>query len=546
MGVPQLRPQIIDRLRRQLTSPDAAGAPENGEAAPTRGAPPSTFGMIGHIRGSALILIGTVFGTGLELVSQVIAVRHLSRTDFGALSYAVAAVLLLQGLARLGLPETVARYLPVERSGPRPHRAVGLLLIASMAVVAISIAIVVAVWVFVPSLSPEFMAPISARLLTVLVVLVPIEGLAAILTSLFATYGQARIIIVRASIVAPLLRLAVTSALIWPGVSLDVVVRGYVAVSALTLGWYVWSAIAILRSEGAVVRPSMISWPVAQVFTFAPSMFATAIVWVLLDTSDALLLGYFDGPESVGLLRTVTPLARGNQLIVGSFIVLFLPLAATHFARSEWRALRDLYVRTATWLTLLAFPIFLLTFAFARPLVEGLYGERYESAVPILMLLSVGYFMQALTGYNGVTLKVYGRLRYAAMIDASAVLLNIGLNLVLIPRWGALGAGIGTTSTLVLHNVLKQVGVWRFAGITLWERGYLITLMGIVALTLLAWLINALMRPNLLAAVLISAASFVIVLFGARDTLEILSTFPEVRRVPIIGRIVAWRGRARQ
>jgi len=59
-------------------------------------------------------------------------------------------------------------------------------------------------------------------------------------------------------------------------------------------------------------------------------------------------------------------------------------------------------------------------------------------------------------GFNGLTLKVLGKLRYVVTINLLAAAVNVLINLLLIPRFGALGAAVGTAGTMVVHNILKQ------------------------------------------------------------------------------------------
>src|SRR5260370_18419046 len=54
-----------------------------------------------------------------------------------------------------------------------------------------------------------------------------------------------------------------------------------------------------------------------------------------------------------------------------------------------------------------------------------------------------------------------------------AVLLNVILNLVLIPRFGAIGAAIGTAASLIIYNLLMQVGLLRASSFNAFHREYL-------------------------------------------------------------------------
>ena len=50
-----------------------------------------------HIRGSSLLLIGRALSLGINFVTQVLIVRALTPTDYGAFSYALSIVALAPG-----------------------------------------------------------------------------------------------------------------------------------------------------------------------------------------------------------------------------------------------------------------------------------------------------------------------------------------------------------------------------------------------------------------------------------------------------------------
>jgi O-antigen/teichoic acid export membrane protein len=221
-----------------------------------------------------------------------------------------------------------------------------------------------------------------------------------------------------------------------------------------------------------------------------------------------------------------------------SFGVLFTPAAARMFARNDREGVNNLYWQNAVWTAIGSFPVFVLTFSVARSLTLLLYGERYEDSAIILALLSFAYYFNAALGQNGLTLKVFGKVRYIVIINVLAVIANLGINLLLIPRYGALGAAIGTSATLVLHNILKQVGLRFGTGINLFERQYLRVYLTIAAsatiLLVIQWWIDAPIYINILLAALASVVVFLL----NRQALNVAETFPELLRLPLVGRLL--------
>jgi O-antigen/teichoic acid export membrane protein len=94
------------------------------------------------------------------------------------------------------------------------------------------------------------------------------------------------------------------------------------------------------------------------------------------------------------------PAAQLNQLACSAFLLLFTPHAARLFARGDRTGVGRLYWQTTVWIAVVSFPIFLLTFALAKPLTLLLFGDRYESSAVLLAILAFGYYFQAALGFN--------------------------------------------------------------------------------------------------------------------------------------------------
>jgi len=278
--------------------------------------------------------------------------------------------------------------------------------------------------------------------------------------------------------------------------------------------------------------------PARELFAFTVPLLTSDLVYVLMSSSDALLLGHFRTTAEVGTFRVVQPAAILNLFVLQSFTLLFTPIAARLFARNDREGINNLYWQTAIWTSILSFPIFALTFSLAHPITVVLYGQEWAESAVILALLSVGYYFNAALGFNGLTLRVFGLVRYTVLISVGAAVANVAINLLLIPRFGAIGAGVGTCATLVLHNVLKQAGLRKGTGISILDREHVRVYGAIVAVSALLVTIHAVVGPAPATAIALVGIGSAAVLWVTRDTLHVGDTFPELRRVPLLRRVV--------
>jgi O-antigen/teichoic acid export membrane protein len=113
----------------------------------------------------------------------------------------------------------------------------------------------------------------------------------------------------------------------------------------------------------------------------------------------------------------------------------------------------------------------------------------------------------------------------------------VGINLLLIPRYGALGAAIGTCGTMVAHNILKQLGLLFGTGINLFEWRHLKVYVVIALSTLGLLLIQITTSTNIFVGTVLAALVSLLVLGLTRKSLAVGQTFPELLRFPLMRRL---------
>lgn len=508
----------------------------SASVAPSTG--PKTTRTRRQLRGSSLLLLGQIFSKGANFATQILIVRYLSQSDYGAFAYALSIVALAHSITTFGLDRAVTRFIPIYHEQQDYNRLFGTLLMVVGIIVSLGLSIILLFYGLQSSVVKSYVEDDFARtLLLILIFLVPVQAMDDLLIGMFAVFSSSRSIFFRKHILTPGLKLLVVVALMWSGSTVVFLAGGYVAVGAVGVAFYIVLLLNLMRKQALFqhFNRAALVFPWREVLAFTVPLLTSDLVYSVMNSMDAILLEHFHTAVDVAALRAVQPTAKLNQMVLASFGILFTPAAARMFARNDREGVNNLYWQNAVWTAVGSFPIFVLTFSVARSFTLLLYGERYESSAAILALLSFAYYFNAALGQNGLTLKVFGHVRYIVVINVVAVIANLGINLLLIPRYGALGAAIGTSATLVLHNILKQLGLRIGTGINLFDphylRVYLIITASAVGLLLIQWWLDAPIYVDILLAGL---ASLLVVRLNRR-ALNVAETFPELLRLPIVG-----------
>jgi O-antigen/teichoic acid export membrane protein len=172
-------------------------------------------------------------------------------------------------------------------------------------------------------------------------------------------------------------------------------------------------------------------------------------VWLL--RLDVTILSLIAGSAEVGLYAAALRLVEGTQFIAWSFSAAMLPWLARTRPLVRARGF-ELALKVITAVLL---PVGLGLALFARPIVDLVYGQGYEGSVLPLELLgamSALYGVQSLASTTFIALDAawaFGRLLVPVIV------VNVALNLILIPRHGAVGAAVAAVSSSAVLAALS-------------------------------------------------------------------------------------------
>jgi O-antigen/teichoic acid export membrane protein len=490
-----------------------------------------------HLRGSTLLLSGRVIAMAANFIVQLLIVRYLSKSDYGAFAYAVSIISLGSSLAVFGLDKTVPRFLPIYQEKGEHHKVFGSILMMVSTVFSLGFFLVLLVFGLRGWITESLVNdPLAVNLLLLLIFLTPIQALDSLLVGMLAVFSKPSSIFFRRYILGPSLRLSVVLLLILFRSNVYFLSIGFIAAGALGIFIYYGILVRDLRQQEVWQHFNLhkIKFPIKEIFGFSIPLFTSSFVFMVRSHLVVVLLEYFRSTLDVAAFRAVQPVSDLNTTVIQSFALLFMPTMARMYASNDQTGIDHLYWQSAVWIAVISFPIFLLTFSLAEPLTLLLFGERYAQSGWIMAVLAFGYYFNAALGFNADTLRIHGRLRYTVIIDFVATFISIGLCVILIPRYGAIGAAIGTCGTLVLYNILNHIGLKFATRINLFAWRYLRVYLSIILGTLGLAILQRWLSPPIYVGMLLAGIISLVVLFVNRAVLNIEHTFPELLRFRLV------------
>jgi O-antigen/teichoic acid export membrane protein len=199
-------------------------------------------------------------------------------------------------------------------------------------------------------------------------------------------------------------------------------------------------------------------------FKMAKPMLLVTSTGVIASNADAIMLGIFGTFNDVGIYSVAARLALMTSLFLQVTNSAIKPKMASLFRNNKIGEIRFMVQRITKGLTLVAL-LFVVFFLTLGQWILGFWGTEFQEAYWVLVILSIGQFFNIVTGCSGMLLVMCGHEKIHGYISLVSVILNIILNVILIANYGAFGAAIATTITVILSNISKVIMAKRKTGI---------------------------------------------------------------------------------
>jgi O-antigen/teichoic acid export membrane protein len=225
----------------------------------------------------------------------------------------------------------------------------------------------------------------------------------------------------------------------------DVIVMACAVMAEFCVGW--WYAMRPLQEIGGLLRhlkKCLIDWGTTlrssrSLYWKGRWLAAAGIVNYLYAFVQIPLIGWLLDVQSVGLYRTAGTLVNGVHAFVAIVPVLLYPRMiewAGQGARVLWQhQLRVVVVASCCFL-----PLAVIVFAFSPILYRLIYGAEFLPAAYPFAVLVVAKMLMMLGGIYGCGIAAQGHDRWLLLITSITAAISLPLNLLLIPRFGILGA----------------------------------------------------------------------------------------------------------
>jgi O-antigen/teichoic acid export membrane protein len=238
----------------------------------------------------------------------------------------------------------------------------------------------------------------------------------------------------------------------------------------ITSAVLLWAAIQFLGSVAGVIwviaiappRPARFVPALRASLGFGLQTYIVSLIWILVLRVDSFILAHYRPAAEVGIYSVAVLVAE---------VVLNVPRSMTlplnrRFASGGLLPAGRLAARAAriggTGVLLLGIGILIV----ARTVVPLVFGRSFAASVPPLLWLLPGILALAIVSPLSLYLvQQRGKPIWTGTAASAGLIVNIGLNLIWIPRRGAVGAAWASSVAYTLHMVIVSLVFRRETGL---------------------------------------------------------------------------------
>lgn len=399
-----------------------------------------------------------VLSAAIAYVSQVLLARWMGDFQYGVFVVVWVGAVILGGLACLGFQTAIVRFVPeyTERGQSELLRGVliGSRLYGFIAATVIGGLGMLGLYAFGESITGYYLIPLYLGAVTL-----PMLAIGEIQDGVSRAFSWADLGLWPTFIVRPLIILGVMFGAISFGWQPDAVT----AMASVIVATYVTSVGQMILLQRRLNRTVPIGpkhyQPMFWVAVALP-IFVVEGFFNLLTNVDILIVGYFMPPDDVAVYYVAAKTLALVHFVYFAVRAGSAQRFSKYYANGDRQRLEGFARDTLHWTFWPSAAIVLLLVVVGRPLLS-LFGPGFEAGYPLLFVLSAGILVRASIGTAESLLVMAGQQRICAAIYSVTVVLNIILNVVLIPRFGLYGAAAATSialglEALALYTVTKS------------------------------------------------------------------------------------------
>ncbi len=201
-----------------------------------------------------------------------------------------------------------------------------------------------------------------------------------------------------------------------------------------------------------------------KMFFYGLPLIITGLEVVLFYHIDTLIVSFFKGVQEAGYYQVAKPFMMVINISIYPAIFMLFPLIADSWHKKRINEVRMKYNLSSLLTSIISIGIGVIMVIFPKEIILLLFPSKYINAAPILSMLGIGSMFMGIFYTNMRTIMGMGMPKEKAKIFFIGALVNIILDLLLVPFLGGVGAAIATSFSIICIIIISNIVISRKIG----------------------------------------------------------------------------------
>lgn len=408
-------------------------------------------------KGGGITFAGKMFMSASRLITAVLLARLLGAEQYGLYSLSLSAANIAVVIAVFGLDTALIRYIAIQRKRGDEPGIWGTLQIGIGTATFLSVCTGTLLYAFsFPIAEQLFKSPQLAPLLQIVSVIIPMLTLSEVLVGANRGFKRMDTPVIAQFVAQPIIRLVLILVLLLTDFN--------VAMAIITFGLADMAASFILLSylnkEFRLKRPLRSArYEMRDIMGFSIPVWLSEMMFKFQGNIQTLLLGSLGTITGVGIFAIANQITRVTSEFSSSINVTAKPIMASLHEGGDLRQMEQIYQITNKWVIIVQLPAFFIMALYPTQLL-AIFDQSFTSGAEALVIMAFASLLRVGTGMGGIIIDMTGHAKVKLLNSILRLGAYIGFNVLLIPRYGLIGAALSILLGEGFINLLRLIQVY--------------------------------------------------------------------------------------
>lgn len=246
--------------------------------------------------------------------------------------------------------------------------------------------------------------------------------------------------------------------------------------------------LAIKRFDAAIMRTMTV---------YAIPLIIASSSTVIMSYLDTVMVSSISGTLEAGYYSVALPTAKLLLIITVPIALIAFPLTSKKHYEKEFAYLSTFFRYTHEAIILAILPATGILLVFAPEILRIIFGEAYILAAPILVVLALTFALGGIVSVQANIIAGLGKTKARALFVVIAGIVNVIMNLILIPSYGGIGAAIGLLVANIIVIAGFSIAIRKEVGFSIRPKVVLVALFGSALATTVAIILKRTLAINM-------------------------------------------------